>query len=270
MKNSILFIYLFFNLLVQQAVENICHRSIYCGICSFCGESTNNYTSCFYYNILCQSDYLGLLEVYKYSPLLKNTLINLFKNDSDITNFCGQEEYNFESIASNITIFNNKDKIFPKDKYIHCHYLINTTNIIKNEPYLSFVLSNNSNSTELKSLQFELFTIYTNSQTKEKIEPIKYSNLQKYENLKLIEEIKIIDIFLDFLELNHDQPEEILEIKLNFKKNNTNSTSSSSFAGLITSLVGGFVAICVLIGILYATCHFRLVKVDQNGNEIRY
>ena len=151
-------------------------------------------------------------------------------------------------------------------------------------------MSNNSISTELESLQFELFTIYTYSQTKNIIESIKYSNLKQYENQKLIEEEKIIDIFLDFMELNHDQPEEILEIKLNFKKKNTNSitssssssslsssssssspsSSSSSYGGLIGGLVGGFVMICVGIVIFYVICCTRVVKVDQNGKEIKY
>ena len=112
MENSILFIYLIFNLLVQQTVERICDKSFYCGFCSFCGESSNNYTSCFYYNMLCKTNPLGQVEGYHYSRFLKNTLINLFKNDSDITNFCGQEEYNFESITSNITYLIIKIKYF--------------------------------------------------------------------------------------------------------------------------------------------------------------
>ena len=181
-KDKLYFIirFLIFNFLIHKAIETECNSDVFCDSCTKCGISTNNFTSCFYYNMLCKkgssSSVLNILmPSLDYSSGMKNKLINFFKSDPDITSFCGQEEYNFENLEKEIIIFNSKNKAFPKDKYVHCHYLLTTKNVVEYEPYIHFQLSNNKDSTELRKLKFKLINFYIYSDEDENFELIDYS-----------------------------------------------------------------------------------------------
>jgi len=114
------------NLFIQNTLENkICTSDYYCDDCEYCGSSTNNFTSCFYYNMVCRYSYLGLT----YSPFMKNSLINYYKTFSDLTTFCGKSEIKFGNNDNEINIFDSQKKTFPKDKYIHCYYSIKIANL---------------------------------------------------------------------------------------------------------------------------------------------
>lgn len=149
-KPKVYFTIIFFILyiLVPNTIEEtICNSDYNCNRCTYCGTSTNNFTSCFYYNMFCSQDYK-----LTYSPFMRSTLINFFQNDSSITSFCGQKEYIIDNTTEEVIIFNSKDKNFIKDKYIHCHYYINTENVTQYRPYFYFTLSKNMNSTEPRNL----------------------------------------------------------------------------------------------------------------------
>ena len=80
-------IFFMFSFFILNTLENnTCTSDYYCDDCEFCGTSTNNFTSCFYYNMLCKKDYYTIT----YSPFMQNSLTNFFKNDSDLTTFCGK------------------------------------------------------------------------------------------------------------------------------------------------------------------------------------
>ena len=178
---NIIFFFIF-SFLVSNTIENsICTSDYSCNRCDYCGTSTNNFTSCFYYNMLCSQGFYTIT----YSPFMKNTLISLFQQDSYVTSFCGQKEYNIDNTTDEIIIFNSRDKNFAKDKYLHCYYLLNTENVIQFNPYLYIELSKNQNSKEPRDLKFELSNIYTKSDDTESTGSINHSRLRPSNSLKI-------------------------------------------------------------------------------------
>ena len=261
------FITIFFILyiLVPNTIEEYICESVYrCDTCNYCGTSTNNYTSCFYYNIFCKNEYYKLT----YSPFMKSTLINIFQNDSSITSFCGQKEYIIDNTTDEVVIFNSQDKNFIKDKYIHCHYYINTESVVEYSPYFYFSLSKNMNSTEPRNLKFELSNIYKKSDDSEEIELLSHSQLRPKNNFKInIETEKTVEIFLDFLESNYTQPEEILEIKFIIFDKKSSSSSSSSNAATIGGAIGGILCLIIIGGVAYYCC---CGKSESNETNERF
>lgn len=69
-----------------------------------------------------------------------------------------------------------------------------------------------------------------------------------------LETVKTIEIFLDFLELNYTQPEEILEIKLIIFDKESSSSSSSSNASTIGGAIGGLCCLIIIFGVAYYCC----------------
>lgn len=185
-----------------------------------------------------------------YSPFIKSQYIALFESDSEIATFCGQKEYTLKDQENSFSLLNTQDKAFPQNKYIHCHYIINSE--IKYST-IYFTLSKNSKSNEIRNLKFEISNIYTYSNGKEESESISHSHLRSYTSLKAnLDETKKLEIFVDFLELNYQQPEEIFEIKIDIVKNDD---SSSSNIGIIGGSIGGALGgIVLIIGIYYCFC----------------
>ena len=290
--------FLIFNFLIHKAIEEECDSTAFCDSCTFCGELTNNYTSCFYYNMLCKkgsplSVVNLLLPTLDYSPAMKNKLINLFKSDPDITSFCGQEEYNFENLEKEIIIFNSKDKKFPKDKYVHCHYSLMTKNVVEYEPYIHFQLSNNKDSIELRKLKFQLINFYINSDDAgdENFELIKYSDFSSSNHRQnALRKEKKVEIFLDFTGLNYEQPDTILEIKIKFNKikdlspssssssPSSSPSSSSSSSSNITTIIGaagggGGLFLIIIVIVIFLCCrrpkNTSNVELNNVGNAVQ-
>ena len=104
--------------------------------------------------MLCKSNY-----VITYSPFIKSKYIELFESDSEIATFCGQKEYTLKNQES-FNILNTQDKAFPQNKYIRCHYIINSEN---DSSSIDFKLSKNSKSNELRNLKIEISNIFVKS-----------------------------------------------------------------------------------------------------------
>ena len=236
---------------IQNSIENnTCTTSYFCNDCDFCGASTNNYTSCFYYHMLCKKDYYTIT----YSPFMKNTLINLYKNDPDLSVFCGKKEFKFDNNIDEIIIFDSQNKTFPKDKYIHCLYSIDNLDITQNKIYIYYDLLKNTNSKEPRNLQFYISNIYKQNNS-ETVGTIVHDNLRRKNTMNAhLNEEKGVDIFLDFLELNYYHPEEILKIRLVKVKNQKSSSSSSNNAATIGSSIGGAVGLLLICFIICYCC----------------
>ena len=209
-----------------------------------------------------------------YSPFMKNTLTNLFDNDSINTNFCGQKDYILEGNSTDdIIIFNSKTKTFPTDKYIHCHYVIDPKNKFKNEPYIYFQILKNDQSNEARTLKFEIFNLYTdvNEHDKIKISAFSHSDLrprkQDYINLRTVD---IIEIFFDFTDKNYKKPDELLQIKIFYNnkaykagesgesdEDEVNNGNSSKLGTIGGSIGGALIVIVAIVAIAYCFCSNR-------------
>lgn len=240
------------NLFIQNTLENnTCTSDYYCDNCEYCGASTNNFTSCFYYNMVCKYSYSKL----SYSPFMKNSLINYYKTFSDLTTFCGKNEFKFENNNNEIIIFNSRNKTFLKDKYTHCHYSINIIgNITQRKLYLNFDLLKNSNSKEPRNLKFNSIIIYKTLDSTEEAISINEENVRSKNTWSVyLNNENGVEIFMDFLELNYKDPEEILEIKLiNLQKKS--SSSSSGDGATIGGVIGGIAGCIIIFAIIYCCC----------------
>ena len=239
------------NLFIQNTLENnTCSSNYFCDDCEYCGTSTNNFTSCFYYNIVYKYSYYKLT----YSSFMKNSLINYYKTFSDLTTFCGKNDIKFGNNNDEIIIFNSKNKTFPKDKYAHCHYSINIGNITQRKLYLNVDLLKNSNSKEPRNLEFNSIFIFKTLDGKEDAVSINQEDVKSKNTYDVyLNEENEVEIFLDFLELNYNDPEEILEIKLiNFQQKS--SSSSSGDGETIGGIIGGIVGCIIIFAIIYYCC----------------
>ena len=248
----IIIILFLLNLFIQNTLENnTCTSTYYCDDCEYCGVSTNNFTSCFFYNMVCRYSYLTLT----YSPFMKNSLINYYKTFSDLTTFCGKSEIKFGN-NNEINIFNSQNKTFPKDKYIHCYYSIKIANITQRKLYLNFDLVKNSNSKEARNLNFNFIIIFKEPDGTENIESIDQDYLRSRNTVeKYLNNENEVEIYLDFMELNYLDPEEILKINLiNFKTQSKKSSSSSGSGAAIGGGLGGVVGLIIIVVIIYYCC----------------
>lgn len=244
MSNFYLFSFIL-NLILQNIISSdICHYKIKCGDCEYCGKDTKNYESCFYYNFFC----LNYINWYTsatltYSAFYKNEYINYFEQDPVINAYCGQTEYTLKKQESDLIIFDSKNKTFPKNKTIHCHYIIKA-DVEKyeefNKPVLEYKITKNEEPDEDRHLKFQLSNIYKyNSKEEDAIQSFSYSEIKGSATGSFYDVIKI-EIFLDFLEQNYNQPEEIFQIKVTFNDENKESKSNGSIiGGTIGGTIGG-------------------------------
>ena len=261
---NIFFIVILSFILYQNTTSYICSINYDCKKCNYCGEEINNYTTCNYYNMFCRQYYTYFDYSYTYSSFLKREYTNYFESNPLTYNFCGKKEYTLED-EKEMNVFSSDNKIFANDTFYHCHYIINVKE--DSGAYLTFKLFKNEKSNELRNLNFEITTMaYYYGQEKEEIQPIYPSNLRSYQKEILLESVEKIEIFLDFLEKDYKQPEEILEIKINDADSTTSKKSSSSSLGTVFgSLAGSIGAIALVGGIFYYACGRKEVVVEERS-----
>ena len=253
------------NLFIHNTLgNNICTSNYFCDDCEYCGASTNNFTSCFYYNMVCKYNYYKLT----YSSFMKSSLINYYKTFPDLTTFCGKNEINFGNNNDEIIIFNSQNKNFPKDIYSHCHYSINIGNITQRKLYLNVDLLKNSNSKEPRNLDFNIIFIFKALDGTESVESIDQERVRSKNTYDIYLDVENeVEIFLDFLELNYNDPEEILNIKLfNFKTQSKKSSSSSGNGGMIGGIIGGIGGLIIICAIVYCCCCRNKTKASTTNS----
>jgi hypothetical protein len=201
---------------------------------------------------------------------MKSSLINYYKTFPDLTTFCGKNEINFGNSNDEIIIFNSQNKTFPKDKYIHCHYSINIGNIAQRKLYLNVDLLKNSNSKEPRNLNFNFIFIFKTLDGKENVESINQDKIRSKNSYDIYLDVENeVEIFLDFLELNYNDPEEILKIKLfNIKTQSKKSSSSSGNGGTIGGVIGGIAGLIIICAIVYCCCCKNKAEANSTSGPV--
>lgn len=246
-KTILFFIICFYN--VNSA--DICDNDHKCNNCDYCGKNTKNYQSCSYSNMFCYEAY-GMLLLYRdytYSQFYKNEYIEYFEKDDEIKSFCGETEFSTGN-GKGFTIFDSQDKIFPKNKNIHCHYILNL-NGESNYPVLEFKISKNEKVNEDKNLKFKISNFITYN-SKEELKFHSYTDIKTSPLKYTFTEAKKIEIFIDFLESSYNQPEEVFQIIVNVDKEEEESTNSNGAA--IGGGIAGVVGFIIIIGIVGYCC----------------
>ena len=208
-----IFVYLALVIVTQKiATKSLCSSSLLCDNCEICGEKSDIYSTCDYYNLFCKNSYSEKV----FYKTVRDKYYNYFKNDPEIKAFCGTDNYILlsekEEKENNLIILNTKDKTFPTNKRIHCFYAFNgkekfeeisfTINIIKN--------NNNNGSNDLK---FKVIGVI-----EKKIEELDDDNIRRGINqMKFSENIYSCEFYIDFLQI-YNKPQENVEINIYYKK----------------------------------------------------
>lgn len=242
-------------LLIQIASSSFtCSPEYYCNECQYCGEETMDYDLCNYYQIFCKETRKNL----KYSPTLKEEYIDYFSLNPDIISFCGQEEYILRDMEKTdkkeIVIFSSKNKFFPNNVNMHCHYYIDLEKSYLLYPYLVFEKGKNKISPFTEGpLRYQISNIFSlNNQIRSQTSKAFACNDIQNSSSTDIGGMINLEIFVDFLDKKYLSPEESLEIKITFDRYYSeeeleNNGSSSSTAVAAGSSIGGVIALLAII-----------------------
>ena len=192
--------------------EQTCSFNIDCNDCDFCGEESEDYSTCNYDNIFCKGD-----TQHFFSPRLKSEYDTFFRKDPKVSEFCGKGEIEFDLQKEPVLIFEANKNNFPKGKLVHCSYTFNRIdNYKKYEPSLVIQLNPDQKNIDLKFKIIIEFTSVDELKTQKLItnDDLRNNNIFE-ETLKDTEELLI---FIDFLN-NEYNSDEVLEIKYKINKN---------------------------------------------------
>ena len=260
-------IFFFICLYYANASNALCHIKQNCNYCDYCGKETNNYESCSYYNIFCYNSYVWTSES-SYSQFYKKEYIEYFDKDNEIKSFCGTAEFLLDNKTLNktdLTIFDSQEKIFPKNKTMHCHYSITTIGEANHNPKLEFKMLRNENVNEDRHLQFQISNIIKYNSEKEELESYSQSQIQRRSATFDLTRSTKFEIFIDFLESGYNQPEEIFQIKVSFSHHK--EESSKSIGSTIGGVVGGIGGLIVIVGVVAYCCRKKEVYVVEKESN---
>ena len=201
-----------------------CDVQKYCEECIFCGNGTNNYTLCSYYNLFCIKNNRNIFFQESYI----NKYSSFFRNISNADEFCGQEIYTFDLFIDSFSIINQTIKDIQNSNINHCNYKIYNNQYFYNfESAANLVIkfkTNNSKKNNLK-LIFNILLLDTRFELSEQ-KIINENDLIKEDYKLSLYYYNILIILLDFY-VNNETKENIDEyIEINIDTNNQNIFSN--------------------------------------------
>ena len=135
MKNNIN-IYIFFISTVMiissseiNITSNYCEIDKYCTECTYCGNGTNDYTPCSYYNLFCMQKISKGIVFQEFYLKEYSTFFRSMPNANEV---CGQATYTFNSLVNSFSIINKSYKDIKNSNINHCNYEINNIKYFNN------------------------------------------------------------------------------------------------------------------------------------------
>ena len=236
--------------------EQTCSFNIDCNDCDFCGEESEDYSTCNYDNIFCKGD-----TQHFFSPRLKSEYDTFFRKDSKVNEFCGKGEIEFDLQKNPVLIFDVNKNNFPKGKLVHCSYTFNRIdNYKKYEPSLVIQFNPDQKNIDLKFKIIIEFTSVDELKTQKLItnDDLRNNNIFE-ETLKDTEELLI---FVDFLN-NEYNSDEVLELKYKINKN----FFLLDIYSLVLYGILGLVFIILTIIIIIKICCPHALKCKKSKKE---
>ena len=250
----------------KNTKQEYCDIYKYCSDCTLCGNETNDYTPCSYYNLFCtqkpkNSTSFQQSYIKKYSAF--------FRNIPNTNEFCGPETYNLNKLKSSFSIVKKPNININNLKIVHCNYEIHNTKYYNNKlDEATLIIKLYTNNSEKNSLKLILNILLQSSRSKlSKLAIINEIDLnnQRYE-LTLNEYDNII-ILLDFNidEKTNLEDDEYLEIKID--TNNSNKINQIiNFVLIIIFSVLGAIIIISIIFVIYR--HIKLRNMPRTQNVV--
>ena len=230
--------------------QKFCSIDEYCSDCTFCGNDTNDYTPCSYYNIFCTqkfTNYTVLQESFlkKYSTF--------FRNITNANEFCGKEAYTLDSLIDPFSIIYKSNKDIENSNINHCNYEINNTKYFYNfEDDANLIIKYKTNNPENNNLK-SIFNILLQNLRfgSSKLITMDEQDLIKEEDYKInLNNYNIITILIDFYldeEINTNI-DEYLEIRI---ETNNKSIKSKKLRIIIISVIFGVIFLSIIIVIIF-------------------
>ena len=241
--------------------SEFCSIYKYCSDCKFCGEDTNDYTSCSYYNLFC-TEKLTNNTSFQESDIKKYS--TFFRNIQDANNFCGQETYTIDSLRKSFTIINKSNRNINSFNINHCNYEIKNNKYYNNDLDIANLIiklnSNNSNKNNLK-LTFSILYKNSHSKTYSLITMSESDILNKNFELTL-NDYQTIIILLDFNQKNFENNDEYLEIRIDTDNPSVRLNRIINILLIVVFTVLGLSIIASIIVVIYRR------KINRDMNRI--
>ena len=143
-----------------------CDIDKYCDKCTLCGNGTNDYSPCSYYNLFCTEKSTDSKNSTIFKGTYKNKYSTFFRSISNANEFCGQEKYSFNSVIKSFTIINKSNKNIKDLNINHCNYEIYNRKYFNNKfDVANLKIKFNTNNSQKNNLKLIFNILLQNSRT---------------------------------------------------------------------------------------------------------
>ena len=197
--------------------NTICTIFENCEHCTFCGNTTKDYTYCSYGNIFCHHIRDKNQEYYEYNTPLKNNYSQYFRENTVLDSFCGAKSISLNSMKNSFQILETNIHSNQALKSIHCDYEISNKYYYEHldDSAKVHLEIKNACPDKNKQIKFNLYMIYEMGKT------LKFANLTdndiRYNDMnRSLNQISEMEILIDFTnDINNDiSIEEVLLISI--------------------------------------------------------
>lgn len=242
-----------------SATTDDCTLFTDCKDCEFCGNITQEYSTCNFYNIFCE---YPENNNYDYNRKMKSQYINYFRSDSDINSFCGERSIILKSMENSFTIAKLKINSNLLTKSLHCDYEIRNLYYYEHESDKAKlnlqIKSSNDNINENDRLKFSIFLIYTTHDSL-RFQNINDTQIRNSDYDRDLGKISDIEILIDFE--NNGNGDEYLEISIE----TDNPSKKTKIIYIIVLVVCGVLLLLIIILIiLYIFIRRKINRIEES------
>ena len=236
-----------------------CNIDKYCNDCKFCGEGTNDYTPCSYYNLFCTKN-LKNYTIFEETYL--NSYSTFFRNIPNANDFCGQATYTLGSLTDSFLIISKSDRNVKKANIKHCNYEIyNTKYFYNNVDSATLTIKLKTNNFEKSSMKLMSNILIQNSRLRS-AKQIVFNEVDLSKNhyeLSLYNYDTII-ILLDFYveRENNEDTDEYLEIRVD--TNNSSIRKKNKKILILLTVIFSFIGLSIILAVIIGYRYFKRIR----------
>ena len=244
----------------KNTLLEYCDIDKYCSSCTLCGNETNDYTLCSYYNIFCSEKYTNRtnfqeLYIKKYSVF--------FRNIQNSNEFCGQEMYRLDSIKNSFLIMKKSNKKIKTSSINHCNYEIQNVKYFNNQlDIANLIIKFNSNNYEKNNMKLIFNILLKNSHSKlSKLTTINEMDLIKNNYKITLNDYDTIIILLDFDFKNETDIDGYLEIRIDINNSGNKMHKINKRVNILLIVIFSILGVSI-----FTIINFIYYRRKQNRN----
>ena len=254
---KIKFIFILFQIFfINIFCENYCYFGESClNSCTNCGND-NNYASCNYYNLFCET-HSGI----KFYEEYESKYIEYFSKNNQLNNICGNNNikiYSKKSKTYELLTINDVNSNFLKNQKLHCYYEFENNFYKESDKNITLIIEhkNDNNNARINFMIIIMLYSQTNSAN---IFDLNENNLNN--NIESID-LKYYSGFTIYIDIDKiENIKDRLSISLNFINN-----SKLSPIYILLIILGGLILI-ILIILVISIIKSKLKKNQRQSNN---